>query len=218
MTPLTVACVWVQGQVPYTAEYVERLQAMVRRHLARQHAFVCLTDQPCALREVPTISIPGPDGLPGWWSKVRLFDPAMFSGRVLYLDLDSLVVGPLEPVVDMRTRFALVPHSGSFTSRRGLQVVRRYNSSVMVWDTGHRDLEELWTLWTPDVATQLHGDQDWIGIHAQASTFPPAWFPRLSELDGPPFAPEVKVILSKKPKNAEAAAKWPWFDALWRAA
>ena len=90
---LTVVCVWVQGHVPYGVEYVARLASSVRRSLARPYAFVCLTDQP---RRVPAgvipIEVPSPRPLKGWWSKIELFQPGRFTGRVLFLDLDSLIV------------------------------------------------------------------------------------------------------------------------------
>ena len=42
----TVACVFVRGHVPFTAEYVTRLAAMVKRWMDRPYQFVCLTDSP----------------------------------------------------------------------------------------------------------------------------------------------------------------------------
>ena len=53
---------------------------------------------------------------------------------------------------------------------------------------------------------------------ADAAPMPASWFPRLSRITGPPFPPEMRVILSKKPKNAIAAAQIPWFARYWGAA
>jgi hypothetical protein len=47
---------------------------------------------------------------------------------------------------------------------------------------------------------------------------PVEWFPRLSQITGPPFDAAARVILAKTPKNHLAARQWPWFDAAWRAA
>lgn len=219
---ITVACVWVKGNVPYSAEYVARLQSMVARHLSREHRFCCLTDRPKQLPSgVEPIEIASPHPLAGWWSKVQLFNPALpLKGRVLYLDLDTLVVRDLAPIVDYPAPFALVPHEGNFKGMRGRAVVKRFNSSVMAWDVGSFGMAALHWTWTPAVAKRLHGDQDWIGEQCPgAAVMPQSWFPRLSSIgEGGEVPAAARVVLSKKPKNFEAAAQWPWFNALWRAA
>lgn len=216
---ITVACVWVQANVPYDVEYVERLAAMVRKHLKVPHRFVCLTDRPWLLPDgMDRMPIASPHPLPGWWAKVELFRPGRFTGRVLYLDLDTLVVDSLEPVVSWPAPFAVIPDGGSsFQPRNGRRVVKRFNSSVMVFDPDAG--APVWQACTPAAMAHLWGDQDLIGeVLPDASTFPLAWFPRLSTLTGPEMPDGARVVLSKKPKNHIAAQQWPWFDALWRAA
>lgn len=215
---ITVACVLVKGHVPFTIEYVTNLRAMVRRHLKRPHRFVCLTDRPEWLPHIETIRIASPRPLKGWWSKLELFAAQRaFVGRVLYLDLDTLIVSSLDPIVDFPAPFALIPDAGSFRPPRGLEVVKRFNSSAMVWDAGVNC--SLFDAWTPKVAERLHGDQDFIGEQMPgAATMPLEWFPRLSELHGQPPGPLARVVLAKKPKNDVAADLYPWFNTAWRAA
>lgn len=235
MTPLTVCCVWVQGEYPYTVQYVDRLYGMVRRWLDRPFEFVCLTDRPWLLPEgVRAVPIQKRYGFAPW-SKLELFAPGRWQGRVLYLDLDSLIVAPLDPIVDVEADFAITadpPRVGQKKTRDsfGRAIVRRFNSSVMVWDADVHT--ELATDWTPSVGDRLSGDQDWIGERLPgAVTMPRAWFPRLSEclLDvttvrsgdreyAESIPTEAKVVLAKVPKNHIAAAQWPWFEERWRAA
>lgn len=214
---LTVACVWVRGNVPYSSTYVARLASMVRRNLDRDCRIVCLTDIPRLVpKGVEAIRIVKPSGA-GWWAKMQLFSPHVgLKGRVLYLDLDTLVVGPLGPMVDYPEPFALAPDAGNFQPRNGLSVVKRFNSSVMVWNA--KEQAELFHRWTPDVMKRLHGDQDFIGEQCPgAATFPLAWVPRLSEIKDEGVIPEAaRVVLCKVPKNIEAAARWPWFAARWQ--
>lgn len=213
---LTVACVWVRGNVDYDVSYVTKLHGMVRRHLARPFRFVCLTDRPEELPEgIEGISITPFSGLFGWWSKVHLFNSAHgLTGRVLYLDLDTLVVNDLSPVVDFRAEFALVPHAGTFNGKNGLAVVKRFNSSVMVWEAGTQD--HIYHLWSRSIARSLWGDQDWIGLQCpNAATMPAEWFPRLSDVDWPNYPAEAKVVLCKKPKNTDAAKKLIGFAEAW---
>lgn len=218
---LTVACVWVRGNVPYTAEYVERLAAMARKALGGPVRVVCLTDQPERVPESvePRTICPMP-GVAGWWAKLHLFNPANgLSGRVLYLDLDTLVVGDLAPIVHWPAAFATIPDGGSaFKPKDGKTVIKRFNTSVMVFDAGV--YPDLFSGFSLAVASRLWGDQDMLAErHPEAAMLPAAWFPRLSGIGASGAIPaEAKVVLSKKPKNIEAAKQWPWFNAIWRAA
>lgn len=215
---ITVVCVLVKGHVPFKVEYVTKLKAMVARHLKRPHRFVCLTDRPEWFHMVDTIYVPSPRPLKGWWSKIHLFDALNgFTGRVLYLDLDSLVMNALDPIVDFPAPFALVPDAGHFQGKGELKVVKRFNSSVMVWNAGVNT--SLFDGWTPDVAARLWGDQDWIGEQMpDASVMPLEWFPRLSDLGHDLPGPLAKVVLMKKPKNIIAAQLYPWVAQHWSAA
>ena len=223
MTPLTVACVWVQGEYPYTVDYVTRLRAMVSRWIDRPFRFVCLTDRPQEVQDsIETIQIAKLPGCFAYWSKLELFNPLRaWTGRMLYLDLDTLVVAPLAPIVDVPAPLALIADTAKpghkAKDKYGRHIVRRFNSSVMVWNGGGQ--AHLYESWSPAVAARLSGDQDHIGEQSPAATaLPAAWFPRVSQIEEPPFAPEVKVILSKYPKNDIAAQRWPWFEPLWGAA
>lgn len=218
---MTVTCVWVRGEYPYTPEYVTRLRDMVARWLDRPFRFVCLTDQPDAVPDVETIPIAK---LPGFapWSKLELFNPfRQWVGRMLYLDLDSLIVAPLGPLVDTPAAFVITDdpwrQGHKVKDSYGRAIVRRFNSSVMAWDGGTQT--DLFTDWTPDVAARLSGDQDWIGERRpDAQTWPRAWFPRISELHGEPPIGDAKVVLVKVPKNHDAVVRFPWVAPLWGAA
>lgn len=221
MNELTVACVWVKANVPYGAEYVTNLRAMVARHLTRPHRFVCLTDRPARIPDVSTQSIAHDPSVFGWWAKLELFNPKRFTGRVLYLDLDTLVVGSLDEVVDYPSRFALLPHGGTFSGvykGKARRIVPKFNSSVMVWDAGVNSA--LYTEWAPMMAEEFHGDQDFIGERMpDGAVMPAEWFPRLSEIGHLAAPPEAaKVVLCKKPKNTIAAEIYPWVNRAWRAA
>lgn len=223
MTPLTVTCLFVNGEYPYTSEYVTRLYAMVTRWIDRPFRFVCLTDRQSLFQwPIETIQI---DKLPGFapWTKLELFNQIRgWSGRMLYLDLDSLIVASLAPIVDVPADFAItadppLKHKARPRDSFGRQIVRRFNSSVMVWDGGTQT--DLYTKWNPKVAERLSGDQDFIAERLPgAHTLPREWFPRLSELHGRPPGAPAKVVLVKVPKNHLAAEQWPWFNEIWRAA
>lgn len=212
---ITVACVLVRGHVAFTPEYVARLRSMVARNIDRPYRFVCLTDRPEQLPpEVEAVPIVHWKSLKGWWAKINLFRPGLFTGRVLYLDLDVLIVSPLNAIIDFPARMALVPDGApKFQGQGELKTVHRYNSSVMVWDAPVGN--QLFENWKPDIAARLWGDQDWIGEQMpNEATMPASWFPRISEAQ-PPWPKETKVVLVKKPKNHLAASRWKWFEEAW---
>lgn len=235
---LTVCCVLVDGPVVgFNNAYVVRLERMVRRYLARDFRFVCFTDgtrgelpppiETIRLKHLP----PGrlPENGRGYWRKLELFNPKHgLEGRVLFLDLDVLVVATLDPIVDFPAALALtedalvLERAHLNRDRYGRQLVRRFNSSVIVWDAGVADY--LYTRCTPDDVARLSTDQDWIGEQApEAVGMPLAWFPRLSHLvrdpqfaaTGSPFPADAKVLLTKKPKNHDALSRFPWFGRAW---
>ncbi|MEQ8817354.1 MAG: tetratricopeptide repeat protein [Thalassobaculum sp.] len=150
LNALTVAC--VKHGTKYGPDYVNRLYAMVRRHLPGDWRFVCHTDDPSGLRpEVGVIDI-SRTGLRGWWTKLALFDPAtpIADRTVLYLDLDTVVVGDLRFIGELKVGFHIMEHPDA----------PGFNSSVMLFDRAfaaplHRDFRQ-------QDMDRLPGDQDWI--------------------------------------------------------
>jgi len=220
---LTVVCLWIKGkgERAYTVEYVERLRNMVARHLSLSHRFVCMTDTPDLLPDgVEGLAVKRPRTLMPWWLKLKLFCGGMgWTGRLLYLDLDVLVVGSLDDIATFPAPFALLPDMApNFAgSARApwLKVIHRYNSSVMIHDAGARP--QLWSDWNVSVAYRLRSDQDWIAERCpDETTLPPEWFGRLKSTTAPPFDPALKILLAIKLKNAAAEATLPWFRDYWR--
>lgn len=146
---LTIACVLHQSvDGPYHPLHVERLRAQVAPH-APEHRFVCLTNAPHWERPEGIERIPLEDGNAGWWAKIELFRSGLFSGRVLYLDLDVEVVGDLTPIIEYPSGFAAIK---DYVNKDQI------NSSVMVFDAGAGN-----AAYTSDPPiTDYHGDQGWI--------------------------------------------------------
>ena len=139
---LTVAVVCVEGG-DYGAEHVARIARLVDKHLSQPFMFHVIYDSPW----------------PGFWAKVELFKPGRFTGRVLYIDLDTTPVGPLDDLADFDAPFVAIDD----WHRPGL------NSSVMAWDAGHCD--HIWERFNGPCHT--HGDQGWITeCMPDAATFP----------------------------------------------
>lgn len=126
---LTVACVLRAGQrvvdmQPYRVEHVVKLRNGVAQHLTAPHRFLCLTDQVEAVADAGIDAVPLAVAWPGWWSKMNLFAPDLLTGPTLYLDLDSLVTGPLDDLFRSHDGITMVQ---DFTQPRCM------NSSAMAW-------------------------------------------------------------------------------------
>jgi hypothetical protein len=104
-------------------------------------------------------AIPLKHDWPGWWAKLEAF---RLRGPVLYLDLDSVVVGDLTPLLNTarRTHFVAL---ADFDARSG----RRLASGVLAWSGRMRWLYEAFAR-APEAhmkanATRRHwGDQGFL--------------------------------------------------------
>lgn len=190
----------VKAGPKYGPEYVNVLADMVNRNVEYAYRFICLTDDPSGLDEgIETINLP--EGLEGWWNKVALFKPGLFPkrSRIVFLDLDVVIVGPLEPVVDTKGIAADWLQGG-------------INSSVMVWDAG--DYPQIREKFTPDVPKRLHGDQDWIEEVSWWAFLPSDWLPsyRLHCQEWPTDGARI-VCFHGQPKPADI--KTGWVPEMW---
>jgi len=109
---------------------------MVTRNLRQPFNFVCIERH---------------GTLAGWWTKIALFEPGRFTGRVFYSDLDACIVGPLDELVE--TKGIIDLHDWGWTTHT-------YGSGVMVFDAGEHS--EIYENFTPDVPQRFRGDQDWV--------------------------------------------------------
>ena len=89
----------------YPADDVNRLYGMVRRNVTGELRFICFTDDRDGLRDeveafpIPELGCEIPEDVPGKWPKQALWSKDLFglSGTALFIDLDSVIVGDLDP-------------------------------------------------------------------------------------------------------------------------
>ena len=206
---LSVVC--VKHGRKYGPEYVNRLYAMVRRHLPGGWRFVCITDDAQGLRpEVQTIDI-SKIKVSGWWTKIAMFDLRLPLGHdtVLYLDLDTVVVRPLRFVEGLRCGFHIFEHPDA----------PGFNSSVMLFD--RRVAAPIFERLTRKDVARLPGDQEWIEeCMSNADTFAPGAIGlyRSLEPDTPLEAitggPMQIVTFPSNPKPHQISTGW--VPELWK--
>ena len=97
--------VCVKWGTAYGPEYVNRLYAMARRNLTGDLRLYCLTDDPAGIRPevtclpLPELGVPHPERTHGKWRKMVLWGREVcgIEGVVLFIDLDSVIVGDITP-------------------------------------------------------------------------------------------------------------------------
>lgn len=149
---ITVACVLRSGnrvvdKQPYRVEHVTKLRNAVASWLDAPHRFVCLTDQVEAVEDTGVEAIPLQAEWPGWWSKINLFTPGLLTGPTLYFDLDTLIVGPLDP---------LVRRADGITMTADFLKPEMMNSSTLAWSG---DMSAIWHAMCQD-DTDIMADYD----------------------------------------------------------
>lgn len=224
---LTVVCfLWsdqdraAQRGYAFGEHHVATLRSMLSRHLSLPHELVCVTDRTLALdvRTVPldpTLAIAGTT-----YAKLQLFRPdaaVVLGERLLYVDLDVVIVDDLTPIVDRREDVVLWrnPHEDA---PRGT----RWQTSMILMTAGARP--EVWTWFDPEMTPGAMGrrwgghDQAWI---SQVLSEEARW----TEADGVVVAarqlqPGARIVFfpgRQDPSQAKTQARCPWIAEHWRA-
>ena len=131
---LSVVC--LKAGTLYGPEYVNKLAAMVARNLKQPYHFICFTDDKRGLA-ADILTWPIPVNLDGWWGKLALFSPGLFSGRVLFFDLDTVILGSIDNIAH---------YDGPFAMLRDFNFAAQYASGVMAWQPSSIT-ESIWHSW-----------------------------------------------------------------------
>lgn len=164
----------------YGPEYVNRLYAMVQRHLRGPFRFVCLTDRSEGVRpEVTCLPIPPlalPEGIPErGWKKLTTFEADLHGlrGTALFLDLDVVIVDDITPFFELPGRFLII-HDW----KRPWRVTG--NSSVYRFELGaHADVLQHFRAHHEDVRHRFRNEQAFLSdrLHGQSvlTYWPATW-------------------------------------------
>ena len=102
----------------YGPEYVNHLYNMVARNLSLPFRFICLTEHSEGIKdEVEIFPLPEFEE-PPWeyarfcsaWRKLALFKPGLadMQGKVLFLDLDVVIIKPIDELFSYANKFAII--------------------------------------------------------------------------------------------------------------
>lgn len=196
----------------YGPDYVHKLAAGVRRNLAQEHRFLCITDDTRGL-QVECQSIRESDryltDVRGCFARLRLFDHegqkavGMQPGdRIVCMDLDLVITGPLDELFDRPEPFTILQGVNSANPCP-------FNGSLWMLKAGYRP--DVWHEFSLELAAKVPfhefpDDQAWL-----ADMLP----------DAGAFGPEDGVYAFQKrgwpkgealPRNAKVVAFPGWRD------
>lgn len=149
-----------------------------------------------------------PIDLVKWWNKLYLFKPGVLSGRVLFIDLDTVILGSLDE---------LAAYDGEFCILRDFHKQLLYGSGLMAWKAGVGSAiwEDFVLSGCPDVS---RGDQAWIQKRMPEAEFFQDLYPGqcLSykvhcAKNGP--LPNARVICFHGDPRPHEVADLPWMAA-----
>lgn len=204
---LDVVCVLRSGgKIGYNAEWVRKLQDAVARNLSCDYRFTCLSD--C---EVACERIVLEDGDYGFWSKLQLFKPGLFTGSTLYLDLDTVICQSLDPVIEKIKDQQFVMW---YEADKNI-----HSSAFMYWQGDH---SYLWHLFKSHPlhhwkqlygAPPLYGDQALISEHTHHSLLtdfcPTNWFHIANAKDDCNLdSHQIKLLMFRKTSQKPSTMPW----------
>ena len=226
----------------FSAEYVNRLYAMVSRNLSSSFRFVCFTENSAGIRdEVEIQSLPEldlPAGAPErGWRKLTVFkkDFGGLSGTTLLLDLDVVIVGSLDDFFSYSGDFLIAHDKKNPNKPEG-------NSSIFRFEIGqYPQILQYFEQNSALVKNQVRHEQAYLSreMHklGKLEYWPDEWVPSFkyrccpswlkSWLQAPSIPAGAKVILFHGLPNPPEAikgisGKWyrhikpsPWIKDYW---
>ena len=209
---VTFACLNARNYCGRGAEYVNKLYDMICKHMPSNvvFRFVCLTDDETGLNE-DIETIPLPRDLEGWYGKLYLFKQGLFpdGDRVIFMDLDTLIIGSLDDLVN---------YDGPFATLNDFYFPQQVGPAIMAWKAGGV-ASTIWREWDAcGRPRDVMGDLWWInnldeGRFAHRADKLQALFPgqfvsfKAHCKPNPPKGARV-ICFHGKPRPHEAEPEW----------
>ena len=139
LKPVTFALVLKTGGGVYDYKYVNNIIDGIRTNCSLPHKIVVLTDDKRGITTENVELLRFKHDWPKWWGKIELFRPDLFDEdeQVIFLDLDTFIVGNLDEVASYRGEFCALRDfynldvmASGVMSWHGPRVVRIYEEFV----------------------------------------------------------------------------------------
>lgn len=205
-------------------EYVNRLASMVRRHISRPYRMICFTENPNGIDSSVEIQpLPPMDLDPSLpergWRKLTVFQKnlAGLEGPTLFLDLDIVILGPLDDFFDVPGKFRIINdwnlnnfigNSSVFRFEAGQtpEVLQYYLEHTAEIYAAHRNEQAYLSWWMKEHGLLEYWDEAWCKSFKRhcLRTFPMGYF-----LQPRHPGPETRVLVFHgKPNPADIVGGW----------
>ncbi|QDJ96519.1 hypothetical protein Xoosp13_333 [Xanthomonas phage Xoo-sp13] len=155
--PINIALVLRTGGDTYDYRYVNAMARNIRNKTKLKIKISVLTDNPTGIDpELVDVIIPLIHKYKGWWSKIELFRPGIFTGdRVVFFDLDTVIVSNIDDILKHDTMFAGI---SDLYHQNVLQ------TGVMSWNPNynHHIYQNFIPLYRSALVSMPEGDAKWI--------------------------------------------------------
>ncbi|OQR93730.1 hypothetical protein THRCLA_08360 [Thraustotheca clavata] len=210
-----ISVVCIKWGTKYGPEYVNKLYCGVRRHFQKTFEFYCLTEDSNGL--VPKIHVlPLKEEFVGWWNKAQLFAPDFpLLGRIIYIDLDTVLVGDLSDLFTYNGSFGTLSTDDMYNERRRDGI----NSSVMIWSgITHSFIYTLLHKYFSSISQCIYKFDHFLEMTLPSHDILQSLYPNQileymqhCQVSCPPTARLITFPLEPKPATATA----PWLPSAW---
>jgi hypothetical protein len=223
----------------YTADHVNVMQQMLAKNVKAPHRVICVTDDPDNVR-VETFPL-WDDGkglknvsghhLPSCYRRLKLFDKAtqeslgITSGRIVSIDLDSVILDDMMPLLWKPEMFV-----GWGVPGTRHNVV--FNGSMWMFNAGD-ELQWMWDTFKPDFSPQralaagfFGSDQGYISHQLAYSQLVGKWTAQdgvlsyVRDVRGPRILPKhARVVMfhgKRKPWDPNVRRESKWIEKYWK--
>jgi hypothetical protein len=154
----------------YSPEYWNVLRASVKRNLNIPHRFIVICDNDVGLdKKIETIPMDMGKDFFDFWTKMTIFRPRPFGidGRILLLDVDTVITGNLDAIIAFDDDFYTYPNWWSKDIAFGVTLMNA-GSRRILWDLFVADPQKIMNQYTSDEAFIT-------GVFPKEKYFPKPW-------------------------------------------
>lgn len=127
---INIAC--VKWGNKYSSDYVNRLYSMIQRNFSLDHNFICFTDNPKEINKNIEIKLL-PTLLEGWYNKLYLFKEGLMKGKVIYFDLDTIILKNIDELANYQGDLALLNDFNNNTLATGIMIWKA-EKNYKIWE------------------------------------------------------------------------------------